>query len=268
VVPLWAEMTAKFLQSGEMVQNDIPITGILLNRAVESANRIPTIKIMLKGTACASPIIKAYFKNYACGRPMLERLKSEEPLEGTRFDTLILDAGPNAREVFHMLFDLPDPSLVEVGHSWDISNGILDHLGPMIYYLHRPFRGDSNNDTDPRQHNSVEAFEVNNNGLLSNPEHDHLPVLDILRTVFSLLEGIEPQTRVKNEISKSLPKKDTHKVFKYTICLGFGEMGLSSIVNYPRPRLRIRPQGKQDAPTIQFDDEALPQVCKFQNTMD
>jgi hypothetical protein len=209
-LPLWTEMAARFLDSGanpsEVVQN------VCINIGIDvcdwSYMGPDTMSVKLEGVACASTIIKAYFKNHACGRSILEKLGNEEPPEGTKFDKLILNAIGSLRGVFYKLFDLSDPSLIEVGCSWDISSGIIDHLGPMILGLHKPIWIGLNSDTNSGQFCPWGKNEVNVRSILSDPGENRPPILNTLRIVLSLIEGMEPKTRVNYEVSRGLPKED------------------------------------------------------------
>lgn len=162
---------------------------------------------------------------------------------GTKFDELVLNADCGLRRMFFKLFDLPDPSLLEVGCSWDISSGIIDHLGPMTLNLYRPLWIDPNDDTNPEQFCPFGTSEVKVKSILSDPGQNHPPVLNTLRTVLSLLEGMGPHTRVSYKVSRGLPQfvRFEHRDECITLC------------NYGRSRSQSGLQDKRNAPTIQFD---------------
>jgi hypothetical protein len=248
-LPLWTEMAARFLDTGANPSEVVQKVCINIGIDIRDWNFAgpDTMSVKLKGAVCASTIIKAYFQNHACGRSILEKFGNEEPSEGTKFDKLILDAHSSLRGAFYKLFDLSDPSLLEVGSSWDISSGIIDHLGPTILDLHKPLWIDWNSYTDPGQFCPFGENEVKIRSILSDPEENRPPILDTLRIVLSLIEGTEPQTRVNYEVSRGLPKQ------------GADESSFTSrrwVTHYTYNRRSGSRRGLQDtenAPNIQLD---------------
>jgi len=208
-LPLWTEMTAKFLESGansaEMVQNVSLTLGFDVVELM--LVDLSILRFEFKLAASALSIIKAYFHDHECGYSIIKKIQSEGYPEEIKFTRFSLVADGSFRGVFDMTFNIQDPTFLENGCSWDISNGVIDHLGQRILNIHRPIWIEKETDSYPSLLSPWGQSELSVTDILLNPLRNRLPILNALKTMLILLNSLEPQVQADYSIQRRLFKK-------------------------------------------------------------
>lgn len=222
-VASWADLTRRFIDHHadprQLVQN---LTHNIEFNPQGNWDVIDRFRVKFVFESEPLPIIASYFRSHALGHGLLNTMRQKGGQSKVCFKEVQLAARPEFREIFTDVFGLDDPSLVANGTSWDVSGGVLDHLGTRILSSNQPlwdtqgsydqcFRGSI---SDWRFHPTGRTlFNIREVALQKKPRPH---TLEVLREVFVVLNELQPQKRLDSTIQNksrtdgNLPQKPTH----------------------------------------------------------
>lgn len=132
LVPSWVALTMGFLKRGAHPRQ--LVHGLTQTIMLSTG----TFEIKFEFVSEPLPIIMAYFRDDVRGRPILGAIQQQGGQEKVSFTKVSLNVENYLRRVFTEIFDITDPSVVANGASWDVTDGILDHLGTEILSSTQP----------------------------------------------------------------------------------------------------------------------------------
>lgn len=148
------------------------------------------------------PIVASYFQNDVLGQNILNTMTQNGSQSEVHFKAVLLKAEPEFREIFTNIFGLDDPSHVSYGTSWDVSNGVLDHLGTRILSSNQPL-WDTQGFHDQCFRGSISDWRFSPWGKtrfdLQEVASQRKPLphtLEVLREVFIVLDKLQPRKRL------------------------------------------------------------------------
>ncbi|KAL3419504.1 hypothetical protein PVAG01_09726 [Phlyctema vagabunda] len=210
----WAELMEKFIESGadpqQLLQNLTFTVGFGISEWW--GPRDHSLAIRFTYAASALSIIDSYFRGNEQGRAFIHELQSAGFQEVLKFSRLELIAEENTREIFDVLFDLSDPSFLEVGCLWDISGAVIDDLGPRIFDLYSPIWQSFPDADSPRWPWGIALINIPQ--LLSDPTANRHPKLSVFKEVLLRLRDLEPLVRFTKPIprdSRMMTKQQLEK---------------------------------------------------------